>query len=55
MKWPSAGEEEGLALRIQLVTDDLEGEKFNQMVDLHSKLTRDYGVGGEIHFSFSEK
>ena len=57
MKWRSAPEAEGVALRVQLMSEDKEGEesKMKEMVALHSRLMKEYGVDGEIAVSLNDK
>jgi hypothetical protein len=56
MRWKGAGEAEGVALRVQLVSEERRDEeaKFLEMVDLHERLVREYGVSGEVSVSLNE-
>ena len=57
MRWKGAGELDGVALRLQLMSEDREGEeeKFGDMVALYTKLMKEYGVDGEISLSMNER
>ena len=57
MRWKGAGELDGVALRLQLMSEDREGEeeKFGDMVALYTKLMKEYGVDGEISLSMNDR
>lgn len=57
MKWKGASSSEGLALRMQLMSENQaeENQRFEEMEGLLEKLMRDYGTGGEIQLSVSQR
>lgn len=57
MKWKGASESEGVAIRLQLVSEEKkeEEERFEEMQALYQKLVKEYGVDGEIELSMNER
>ena len=57
MKWKGASESDGVAIRLQLVSEEKkeEEERFEEMQALYQKLVKEYGVDGEIELSMNER